>query len=124
MMGRPSVTQMQELEERQARIQEWWTTTLNCDPAFAPDALAAIASAIESRNRRSPSLSREYREYLDGLADAIRSGPDALYLHLRFRPSGKRDNQQNIFKGLRLHFPMTFREFKQLAKRLDAQNPI
>lgn len=124
MMGRPSPQQMRELEARQTRIEQWWTTTLQCDPAFASDALAAIASAIKSRNRPTPELSPEYRTYLTGLADAIRTGPDALYLHLRVRPSGKRDNQQNIFKGIRLHFPMTFREFKQLADRLDKQHPM
>lgn len=123
-MGRPSPQQMRDLQDRQTRIQQWWTQTLNCDPSFAPDAFAAIASSIERRHRPARDLSPEYREYLTALSNAIRTGPEALYLHLRIRPSGKRENQQNIFKGMRLHFPMTFREFKQFAGRLNKQHPM
>lgn len=124
MMGRALPEQMRELKERQSRIEEWWTATLKCNPRFASEALATIASAIKSRNRPTPELSPQYRDYLTALGDAIRNGPDSLYLHLRVRPSGKRDNQQNIFKGMRLHFPMTFQEFTKLANRLDNQHPI
>lgn len=124
IMGRPSPDSLRRLEDRKAQIEEWWTTAIESEPVFASDAFAAIESTVKARNRPPRELSPEYRAHLVRLRDAVRDGPDALYLHLRVRPSGKRENQQNIFKKLQVHFPMSFREFKRLAKRLDDQHPM
>lgn len=124
LMGRVLPEHIRELEEQQSRIEEWWTETLQCDPTFAAEALAAIASEIESRKISAFDLLAQYRKHFTARGDAIRNGPESFYLYLRDLPSRKRNNQQNIFKSMQLHFPMTFREFKQLAKRLDKQHPM
>lgn len=123
ILGRPTPRETRELKERQSQIAAWWTTALECDPSFAPEAMAAIGRAIDLRNQPAPELSLEDREHLTRLRDAIVNGPEALYLHLRVRPSGKRDNEQNIFRRMRSHFSMTFREFKTLANRLEKEYP-
>lgn len=53
------------------------------------------------------------------LKDSIDQGPETLYLLIRTKPNGKPDNQQNIFRMLRYHFDLTFREFKELATRIE-----
>ena len=123
-MGRPSPESVRALEERQERTEGWWSTAIKCRPNFSTDAIAAIKHTIEIRNAPPRELSSEYRQYLTGLSDAVREGPEALYLFRRTRPSGKRENQQNLFKCMKLYFPMTFREFKELAKRLDEDHPL
>lgn len=123
MLGRASLETIRSIRERKNRIEEWWSTAIVNEPEFSTEAFHAIVKTIESRQTPLRSLSPEYRQYLTEYADALRKGPDAFYLFLRVRPSGKRENEQSLFKRLAFHFPMTFREFNELVKRLDESDP-
>lgn len=124
MMGRPSPELVRALRERQRKTEEWWSAAIERQPLFANDAFSAIQEAIRARNTPPRPLSPEYRQYLTEWGNAVREGPEALYLFMRVRRSGKRESQQSLFKSITFHFPMTFREFKELARRLDEAHPL
>lgn len=123
VMGLPSPEYLQKLKAREQRIKQWWRAVLECGPTFSPEGFSVIAEVLEDRNQPLSNLSPEDHKYFSKLYDASLIGPEAVYLHLRTRPSGKRENEQNIFKYMQTLFPMRYEEFKALADRLEKEHP-
>lgn len=119
-MGRPSVKQMESYRDRQQRTANWWHDVIQSGPNFGDDQLEEISQFARMQLFGKQGLTEKYREYLVKLKEAISAGPEAYYRHVRIKPNGKRDNQQNIFRLLRHHFDLTYRECKRLADRIEA----
>ncbi|WP_339727711.1 hypothetical protein [uncultured Gimesia sp.] len=120
LLGKPSVKAIQSIRDRQERTANWWHTVIQSAPEFGKAALEEIAQLTKRHRLGAQGLSDEQREYLVQLKQAISAGPEALYRHLRIKPNGQRDNQQNLFRVLRYHFKLTYRECKELAKRVES----
>jgi hypothetical protein len=120
LMGKPSANAMRHYRDRQQRTANWWHDVIQLAPRFDADLLAEISRLSRMQLLGKQGLSDDQREYLIKLKDAISAGPESLYRHVRIRPNGKRENQQNIFRMLRYHFDLTYRECKELAKLVDA----
>ncbi|QDT42699.1 hypothetical protein Pan241w_27870 [Gimesia alba] len=120
LLGRISVKKMKSNRDRQERTANWWRTVIEADPEFGKAALEEIAQLTKRQCLEPRGLSDEQRETLVQLKQAISTGPEALYRHLRLKPNGQPDNQQNIFRQLRSHFKLTYRECKELAQRVES----
>ena len=104
LMGKPSAKAMKRYRERQERTANWWHDVIQLDPEFGNELLAEISRLSRMQLLGKHGLSDDHREYLVKLKDAISEGPESLYRHVRVKPNGKRDNQQNIFRALRYPF--------------------
>ncbi len=47
MLGRPSPEQVEKLEQRNKRCNEWWAQAIDADPKFAPNAFRLIKEQLE-----------------------------------------------------------------------------
>lgn len=122
LMGKPSANAMKSYRDRQEQTANWWHDVIKSGPRFGSDMLVEISRLSRMQLLGDRGLSEEQRDYLVRLKDAISEGPESLYRHVRIKPNGKRDNQQNIFRVLRYHFDLTYRECKELADRVDASD--
>lgn len=114
---------MKSIQIRQKETAAWWNEAVEHGPEFASAAFDEVLRLAKAHRLDSEALSDDRREYLMNLKLAIENGPEALYLFVRTKANGKRDNQQNIFRTLRSHFDLTFRECREIAGRMDAENP-
>ncbi len=121
-MGKPSPNAMKSFRERQERTAGWWHEVIQLAPKFAADAIRDVADSSRKQLLGGSGISDEHRDYLMKLRDAVANGPEALYLLVRTKPNGKLDNQQNIFRALRFHFDLTYRECREIADRVEASN--
>ncbi len=122
LLGRPSANSVKSHRERQERTANWWHDVIDLGPKFGSESLAEISRLSQIQLLGSQGLSEAHREYLVRLKNAISDGPESLYRHVRIKANGKRDNQQNIFRVLRYHFDLSYRECKELADRVEASD--
>jgi hypothetical protein len=120
LIGRPSQSALNSHANRQQRTANWWHDVIELEPKFGDDILAKISRLARLQQLGNKGLSDEHRDYLVRLKNAISNGPESLYRLVRTKPNGMRENQQNIFRVLRYHFDLKYRECKELADRIDA----
>ena len=120
LMGRPSVSAMKSFRDRQQQTANWWHDVIELEPKFGEEMLAEISQLSRMHVLGKQGLSDEHRQYLARAKEAIAEGPEALYRHLRTKPDGKPDNQQNIFRVLRSLFGLTHRQCQELAAKVNA----
>lgn len=90
----------------------------------ADDASMVIMNAVWNRLRGISIDDARIKNYRSPDEIYRELGPDKLYRHLRFLASGKRNREQNIYRMLQRFFGLGYREFKELAARLDAEDRI
>ena len=118
-MGRPSVATLREFEATQRRIAEWWTAALNSNPSFELDSFEQIKSLVKSHDEHSQPRSDEEIEFGNQLSVAIAKGKESAYRFLATPKNGKTPPRQQIYKLMKLVFDITFKEFTEMADRLD-----
>ncbi len=121
LLGKPSVKAMKSIRDRQQRTANWWHDVIQLEPHFGNGMLEEISRLSQRQPLGNQRLSDDHREYLLKLKEAILAGPESLYRLIRIKPNGKRNNQQNIFRVLRYHFNLTYRECRKLADQVESK---
>lgn len=121
LLGKPSVKAMKSMRDRQQRTANWWHDVIQLEPHFGNAMLEEISRLSQKQILGNQRLSDDHREYLLKLREAILAGPESLYRLIKIKPNGKRNNQQNIFRVLRSHFNLTYRECRKLADQAESK---
>jgi len=90
----------------------------------ADDASSVVMEAVWNKLHGQPVEDARIENYRS-LSERMREmGPEDIYRHMRFRPSGKRAKEQNIYRMLTTFFETSYREFKELAVRIDTEDGL
>ena len=90
----------------------------------AGDASAVIMNAVWYHLHGQPVSNARVKDYRRIEDVILEQGVENLYYRIRCKKSGVRDNDQNIYKMLKMYFDMNFKEYSTLADDLDTKSPI
>lgn len=123
LLGRPSLEALRRMEQQTRERKAWWEAALAANPQFAASEFADIRQRM-ARPQEALRLPRSLDE-LRKQFELIATDPEAAYLEMRIRPSGKREGLRLLFKLFkRIHPETRYPEFKRMAARLDREHPV